>query len=206
MTSGGGGITSGGGGGIGGITKTEHPGIPVAKVVRQLLPNWNLLQHNRSCVVRNIGDNIARLSAIPCSTYTDEDRRSMVEQWNQGRGSLNILNDYIPQNDDEILFELGKLSKDAPPASRRLRRKPVDGSAWSVRTKLVYGGTDGTKTMNELAEDAPETWKGIQALCAELNASLPTRVQLNFYAEGLPEPSAGGPQHSYHIDPIRIEA
>ena len=70
--------------------------LAFAKVVRQLPPNWNLLQHNRSCVVRNIGDNIARLSAIPCSTYTDEDRRSMVEQWNQGSGSLNILNDYIP--------------------------------------------------------------------------------------------------------------
>ncbi|XRA99385.1 hypothetical protein NFJ02_07g130840 [Pycnococcus provasolii] len=35
--------------------------------------------------------------------------------------------------------------------------------------------------------------------------TMPTRVQLNLYAEGLPEPSADGPQHSYHIDPIGVD-
>ena len=100
----------------------------------------------------------------------------MVEQWNQGSGSLNILNDYIPPNVDEILFELGKLSKDAPPASRRLRRKIVDAPPGSVRTKLVYGGKDGTRTMSDLREDAPETWKGIKMLGLCCSLGIPVGV------------------------------
>ncbi|GHP07657.1 hypothetical protein PPROV_000639900 [Pycnococcus provasolii] len=95
------------------------------------------LQHNRSCVVRNIGDNIARLSAIPCSTYTDEDRRSMVEQWNQGSGSLNITTTNQPPSSSSNNFR---------PKQARQHQAEGGGGKEQARVSSNKGGSETIAT------------------------------------------------------------